>query len=266
MLPIAGSDPCPCGSGREFEECCLPFVRQWPVYDERHVLSSLLRRSARFSAYYTACRPKIRSTLFWTVSIDPWAGTDYLMRRLDDKRAVIPLRRIPSSLDDEFPIAHELQHVLICEEGFPATEPAESFPQELSTALNNALHHPLVFRGLKTFGFDVEADLRDEVRTSRAELTDSSGQCVPAPESQMERALWVIKLLDLMLKRQETCPTGDPDGFEVWFAKNYPSIARKTWQLLAALHETGYDTPVKSREAFAMLIRELHLENAVRLV
>lgn len=266
MPPIGKNASCPCGSGKKFKKCCLPLVAQWPIYNERLVLTPLLDHSKHFSEYYMACRPQIKSTVFWAMDTNLPSNEGYSMVRLTDDKVVIRLYHIPPSPNEDLPIAHELQHVIVCEEGFPGTKSIGLSSQVLSTALNNALHHPLVNRRLKTFDFDIEADLLDEAKTSRNMLTGLCGSPLPEPGDSLQRSLWIMKLVGFMLSYKEVSCAQGPSEFETWFAALYPSIASEARRLFSMICRTGYDTPCQCRKALSALIRELHLEDVVQLV
>lgn len=265
MPPIARNAPCPCGSGEKFKKCCLPFVGRWPIYDEHRVLSFLLGHSERFSRYYMARRPQLNVTLFWAMDTGLPPGIDHYVTCMEGNRAVIRLRRIPPTIDDEFAIAHELQHLLVDEESFPVTAAEEQY-EYLSSTLNAVLHDPLANERLRAFGFDLAAHFLDEATRSQTSLTDNNGRPLPGPSNWVQQVHWTMNLLGLMLEHEAAFQTRQPSEFEVWFADCYPAVASEARRLLAMVHQIGYDTPAQCYEAFALLINELGLKEVVYLL
>src|SRR5262245_38197291 len=109
----------------------------WPVVPEDWIIGPLYDQVDTFRAFYDAERHKIRSTLFWAHDWTLPDGIDFRATTREDCESTLKcvrLRHVPPQVTHALKIAHELEHFVLEEEGFPRTGAAPQF-ERLSSAL-----------------------------------------------------------------------------------------------------------------------------------
>lgn len=261
------NDPCPCGSGNKFKNCCLEKTKEvgripWRTFPEDFVIGELLKSSKEFQAFYEAERKKILQPIHWAEDQSLPEGIDYRVTRNQAGTQVIRLRHVPSRLGDASKIAHELGHLVLHSEGFPDTGADARF-ETVSSALNSMVHDPLVDSRLQPYGFDLRADYVREVEETFRQL-----ESLPDPPSDHPGKMhWVFnyvgKVLDWELVSDED--DGASSEFELWFDARYPEVGKDAKDLLALVKSFGYETPGKMAELFKEIIQRYELRDIVFL-
>lgn len=226
------------------------------------MLGALLASSKKFLAFYQAERGKIGKEVHWAQDSSLPVGIDYRSTRLQTGMQVIRLRRVPAVASDAMKIAHELGHLLLDAEGFPATGAERQF-ETISSALNSMLHDPLVDSRLQIYGFDLWGEYQNELTETFRQLASSPAE----PSGRVDRAHWAFnyaaKILDWELASHERGVSSNE--FQSWFDSRYPAIAQEGQRLLALVREVGYDSPEKQTALFKEIIRRYRLDRLVFL-
>jgi len=267
MDKISRNQPCPCGSGKKYKNCCLIQKRQtdalpWRVFPEDIVIGNLLKSCSEFATFYEVERNKIVMPFRWAKDSSLPEGIDYRCTMTPNGIYVIRLRRVPAVPADAMKIAHELEHLVLRSEGFVSTG-AKSQYATISSSLNSMIHDPLVDSRLATYGFDLRAEYKTELKESFRQLTSHEN----SPSGHLSRVLWIFnyvaKMLDWELRYVDT--KEDDNEFKLRFDKRYPDIAKEGMDLLKFVKEVGYDTPDKQVKLFRKIIRKYKLDGVVFL-
>ena len=270
---VGRNDPCPCGSGKKYKRCCLTKSHghqaiPWPTFPEEQVVGGLLQSCPEFRAFYDAERGKVEDPLYWVEDESLRQGIDFRVTRLGSESQmiqVIRLRRVFPRLSDAFKIAHEIEHLVLDQEGFPNTYPRvqDESVDYLSSALNSMVHDPIVNSRLRGYGLDPREDYENEKAESRRQLSGES-----APTARIVRLHWIVNYVADILEWQVAYDSPSLDGgeFKRWFDERFSEIADQGRTLLALVVAKGYDTPDKQRNLFAEVIDTYRLERLIAVV
>ncbi len=119
---IGRNDPCPCGSGKKYKQCCLNKVEEnhplfGKIVSETFVLSNILKESKEFSTFYQKERANISTPVIWTHDLSLPIGINGKASSSSTGEKVIRLRTVPAALEDAFLVAEELTHIILHIEG-----------------------------------------------------------------------------------------------------------------------------------------------------
>ncbi len=265
MAKIGRNDSCPCGSGKKYKSCCLRKKQHsdsipWPTFPEDFVVGELLKSSKEFADFYKSERNKITAPVYWAKDLSLPVGIDYRCTILPKGTQVIRLRRVPAVFADAMKVAHELQHLVLDDEGFIRTG-AEKQYETISSSLNSMIHDPLVNSRLLIYGFDLLEDYGTELQETFSQLSTVS----KSPSKHLDRVHWIFnyigETLDWELLRDEIGK--DNNEFQLWFDERYPDIAKEAKDLLILINDIGYETPEKQIKLFRRIIQEYRLEKIV---
>jgi hypothetical protein len=231
-------------------------------------VGGLLQSCPEFRAFYDAERGKVEDPLYWVEDESLRQGIDFRVTRLGSESQmiqVIRLRRVLPRLSDAFKIAHEIEHLVLDQEGFPNTYPRvqDESVDYLSSALNSMVHDPIVNSRLRGYGLDPREDYENEKAESRRQL---SGKSVPT--ARIVRLHWIVNYVADILEWQVAYDSPSLDGgeFKRWFDERFSEIADQGRTLLALVVAKGYDTPDKQRNLFAEVIDTYRLERLIAVV
>ena len=232
------------------------------TFSEELVIGELLESSKEFRAFYQAERERVVKPVYWAQDSSLPEGIDYRRTVLPTGEQVIRLRRLPAILEDAMKIAHELQHCVLDDEGFPTTGATPQF-ENISAALNSMVHDPLVNMRLQTYGFDLWDDYEKEVNEDFRQLR----AFLNPPSNHLGRMHWIFNYVGKMLDWELVCNQADKSNseFQLWFDARYPDIAEEAQKLLALARDIGYDTPEKQTALFKEIIRRYDLGRYVLL-
>ena len=257
------NEPCPCGSGKKYKKCCIDKKAAgplpWPTFPEEFAIGQLREESDRFAAFWIEERPKI-GEVHWAIDDSLPDGIWGRSSRLSTGEAVIRLANIPALADQDYKVAHELEHLVIDSEGFPMTA---SRPEQeaISSAVNSMLHDPQVHERLEQYGYreDIVREYEDESKDSRRQLEDFSG-----PANRMQATHWTLNYAGNLIDwRQLNGTESAASAFQTWFSERYPDIARDAKELLIMVDRIGYETPEGMRNSLAEFLEKYHLRDLV---
>lgn len=264
-LPKVGrNDPCPCGSGKKFKRCCLDKLATsrselTPSFApsglvETDAFRALLSDSETFRRFYSEVRPQLGDfVVVQDVSLPPgirarttWTG----------ERAFLRVRAPVCPPEDATLVAHELGHLLLSTQGFPAV--GSPTDHSAAAALNSAFLDPLVDAHLATSGFDLTPDRVRETEENMRQL-----KTVAPPSDAAGRAVWAANYLGCLLARHVLGEDPTEEAFLQWFSARHPSIANEADAIAAEVISTGFDTPDKMLAAMAMARRMLRAGDVI---
>ncbi len=256
MNQIVQNDPCSCGSGKEYKDCCIDIP--WPIYPEEYVLADLLKSSKEFIAFYHAERiKKITVPIYW--ALDPSHSYDAMITKILDKQ-IIRLKNIPAKPEESLTVAHEIEHIIQDIDGYPSTgtsHSTEDLFKEISATLNSMVQDPLIVPILLQYGFDEVAHYKKEVEDSIKELS-----LLKIPDDKYRKTGFIFNYVSKILDRETLCNLGyeiDNDFF-VCFKSRYPEIIEECEYLLAVIKYIGFDTPPKMFKLFEKIINRYNLK------
>lgn len=270
MSKVGRNDPCPCGSKKKYKRRCLDKkdeptkIKQSNTtvgsqFDEEYAISEILRSSKAFSNFYMAERIQIAGTINWVQDLSLPKGIDYRKTTYSSGKRFIYLRRIPAPLEDAVSIAHELQHFILEDKGFPSVGCAkrqyERQYKNLASALNSMVHDPLVDIQLQTYDFDLYEKYEKEISKRNLQEYPKS------PPEHIGRVLWAINYASNVVDWELVRAEGDKDVSELQslYDERFPDIAEMGQELLALVRRIGYDTPEKEHELFKEVIQKYKL-------
>ncbi len=253
------NDPCPCGSGKKYKQCCrtIPGI----PFSEEEALGDLLISSKEFQAFYKAERNKVAGKVYWSRRHDLAAGIKGRSTTCPDGRQVIFLRRCPATLDDAMGVAHELEHLILNAEGFPSIgvrldrhsgkpHPAIDY---LASAVASAILDLVVNRRLQAYGFDLWEDYQGEVHDSMIQLRDPSSKSSDDLTVKKNVFNYASKILDWELAGGRSREV--ENRFMLWFNERYPTIAEEGGRVVGLVERMGYNNPGEVTALFGEIIR-----------
>jgi hypothetical protein len=261
--------PCPCMSGLKYKKCCYlreSILKHIPcqTYVESYALQDLLVNSPEFKAFYDSERPKIRRNIIW--ANDPELGSNIRATYLPKPQEhLIAFRTLPITVDDAFDTAHELQHFICSEEGYPSVSNSAILMQtssNLAQALSCSLNDPAANKRLLPFGFDLWAEY-DKASSREKNYFKSSAEPSAPTEKLYHTAFYISKALNW-----EVCCLSSPrdnNEFLEWYDTEHPDFSKEARESLALVKKIGYETPEKATAAFTELIARSELEKSLKV-
>jgi len=231
---------------------------KWPTFPEELVIGELLKSSKEFQEFYQSQRKNIACSFSWVKDSSLPEGIDFRRTILPTGECVIRLRRVPAVIEDASKIAHELEHLVLDAEGFPAIGATIQF-ESLASAINSMVADLLVNARLANFGFNLHEDYEREIVESKRQL---EGIAVP-PANRIDRMHWMANYVSKLLDWELISTSNSKGEFQVWFDTKYPDIAERGKKLLAMVKRTGYDTPEKQAKLFREIIQRYNLEGVL---
>ncbi|MHB8126383.1 MAG: YecA family protein [Desulfitobacteriaceae bacterium] len=259
------NDPCPCMSGLKYKKCCLEreiLLKRLPcqTYHENYALKNLVIDSPQFKSFYESERARITRNIIW--AFDPDLRSNILASYLPDyKEHMIVFNTVPISFDDAFATAHELQHFICFEEGYPNVSTSELFNKpvnaKLAAALGSSLIDPIVNKRLIPYGFDLWAQYDNASIIQKNSIEHATEPQTPT-EKLYSTAFYIGKSLDW-----DICCSSSPrdtNEFLLWYDSHYPNFSREAKEVLAWVKELGYETPEKLTTIFSKIIAQFELD------
>ncbi|MBM2832718.1 MAG: hypothetical protein HW414_1770 [Dehalococcoidia bacterium] len=231
----------------------------YELVDEGCVIRELMTPSQEFRAFYDSERRKIETPVRWALDSGLPKGVDYMARRYDNGEQLILLRKIPELPDEAFPIAHELQHLLMDREGFIsmcAVRPREETYEAMAVAVNGMTQDPVANARLRVFGFDLKKAYEGLASSGRKDF----GALNVADPDRIMWLQWVFQTVEFMLEYQVAFGTW-PDKRWVKTIKRsrYPDLITDVGELTGFMLRAGLETPGKQRAVVHNIIAKYAL-------
>ena len=268
MMTISPNQPCPCGSGHHFRQCCANQIRPNAVlnlhsYPELFVVGAVLAGSKLFSAYYRSERARIGGEVLWVEDPKLPVGLGAAVTRIGTSHQVVRLRSVPGTAPDGAQIAHELEHLVLDWRGFPNVGSISEGEKGVATALAACLQDPVVDQHLQAFGLDLKEKSAREEAESQAALENCR-----APTSKSDRMLWVINCASKIIDWAVAVGDGGKHrgAFELWFASRYPEIGAEARELAERMLALGFEESSTMQHALKQAVTTLGLQGRVKVV
>lgn len=247
-LPACSSEEVPKASGCSEVQGCL---------NEEWVVGKLLKESNAFAAFYQAERKRMPKHIHWVEDLSLPSSNPGITDLLVD---ITYLKRMPSSNEDDFLVAHEMATYIERCEGFPSTRPTavavEQGVTQLSRELNSMLSSPLRDSMLAKYGFDLE-------KAYKFYLGDFfSGQPHP-PADKAETFKFLFLYVQIVLYWEDVMQKTEMSDFQRVFNERYPEIAKEGNTLLNKIRANGYDTPHKVAVLYEYVIDKYNLYEVI---
>ena len=265
------NEPCPCMSGLKYKKCCFKrelILKKIPcqTYHESYVLQNLLESSPQFKSFYEAERSKITRNIIWAYDpeLDSNVRATYLPKI---KENLIAFNTLPLSSEDAFDTAHELQHFICNEEGYPSVKLSELLAAQtnsnLAAALSSSLNDPIVNKRLLSFGFDLWAQYDKDSAKEKAFMEKTA-----EPQSPTEKLYFTAYYVTKALLWDVCCLSSarNSNDFLEWYDSHFPNFSAEARETLAWIKEQGYETPEKAEAVYTKLITRFELDKSLKIV
>lgn len=231
-------------------------------FPEKSFLKQIVKRSGNFKRFHESERNKIKFPITWLKDEAIPRGISG-RNSYNGKKGFMRLRNIPCKPEEDTLIAHELQHLLIYQEGFTATIPKEKKYENFSGVLTSMLHDPIVNEKLKRFEFDLKKNYEDEDENSIDQLKEN-----PTPKSELSKYQWIFQYVGRVLEWKVVYGSLNlnENKFFSLFHKKYPEITQRGKELLEIIEEKGFNTPEKMRELLKFIITKFGLNGYLGLI
>lgn len=262
------NSPCPCMSGLKYKKCCYlreSILKHIPcqTYHESYALQNLVLNSPEFKSFYESERPKIRRNIIW--AHDPELGSNIRATYLPKpKEHLLAFMTLPITVDDAFDTAHELQHFICSEEGYPSVSNSALMQtsSNLAPALSSSLNDPIANKRLVSFGFDLWAQY-DKACISEKSYIERKDEPVAPTEKLYYTAFYISKALNW-----DVCCLYSPresNEFLEWYDTKYPNFSKEAKESLALVKKIGYETPEEATAVFTELITQFELDKSLKV-
>jgi len=298
MSKTGRNDPCPCGSGKKYKNCCmgketligptgkytLPFNEiEVDRYPEDLIIKEMSVKSSEFRRFYEAEKDTFPKDVIWLKADPKFASTfSYqigqggkfaIATKKDSDTKFIILDSIPPKKEDTVIIAHEMTHAMLYNEGFPGVGAvkSEGISDEvwkinilIATKLSSLIHDILVDSRLKNYGFEFDSLLRK-----------SCQNLIKYYKNELKEPLNPVKNLIILFNYvltlfQARVIVGKEIGafvqYQNYFYENFPEISRKGEALYNAIEATGYETPEQVKFIFQRIMELEGLNNGFRFI
>jgi len=282
---VGRNDLCPCMSGKKYKHCCSSrenMIKEigLPVFSEDYALQMLLQDSDKFINFYKNERPKISTKI-------NWAFDERLNSRMksiglenpDTKEIeyVVIIKQVPIQFAHAFDTAHELQHLILNQEGFPSlcyinnTNNTSinwiSGMKDLACRISNSITDPLVNARLVKYDFDLW-DNYDRVAKAQMPYLQSIKNIFPNEPSQMEGRAFIASAFIQAVLDWEAASRVSPNANNNYI-KNlrsmFPVTTKETEDILALIKTHGYASPDQASIIFYNIIQKFGLGRLFRL-
>ncbi|MDF9407144.1 hypothetical protein L7E55_02025 [Pelotomaculum isophthalicicum JI] len=236
-----------------------------PVLSENYVLQILLQESDKFINFYKNERHKIRVKVNW--AFDERLNSQIKSIGLENPDTkeieyVVIIKQVPIQFDDAFDTAHELQHLILNQEGFPSlcyinnTNNANinlvNGMNDLACRISKSINDPLVNSRLVKYNFDLW-DNYDRVSKAQMPFMQSIKNIFPNEPSKMEgKAFIASTFIQAVLDWEVACRVSPNinNNYIKNLSSMFPVTTKETEDILALIKAHGYDSPDKASIIF----------------
>jgi hypothetical protein len=236
----------------------------WPIFPEEKVVHGLLNDSQQFASYYKNQRDKILKPIIWVLDTSIKGDATVITERISkgsEVTQVVRMKRIPATIQDVRGLAHALEVYVMDSEGFPLTYVVDQKFGELSRTINQIIHTNTVDSRLTAYGFDPIEKYNRRVNKAYVELEKFR----TSPSNALLRMKWIFNYAATIICRETALKDTEvtEDEFLKLFDQRYPDIAAEGQELLAMIHNIGYDTPTEMKTVFKKIIQKYKLNGFV---
>lgn len=176
---------------------------------------------------------------------------------------------IPARLDEAYIVAHEIEHCVIWEEGFPPIYPARSlltdnidilgFVKTMADELSTFLYDIKVDSKLFIYGFDL-CDIHQRISEKNYEQFFRNG--APALRNKFERMVRIFRYAKRRILLEIFCIDFNPENsrYLSWYDENYPDIVRHALDIISIIREIELDQPENIRIICQRILNKFELK------
>lgn len=235
-------------------------INPWPdtcrEFSEQRAFKEILKDDC-FKNFYIINRSLIRTPIICLKDTKIPKGIN-ARNTITTSQAFLRLKEVPCKLNEATIIAHELQHIILHEEGFPKVGFKEPMYENLTSALSSMLEDPIVNMRIKKYGFNLREMYDNEENESINIL-----KRLEAPTHHVERSRWIFNYVGLVLEwmvayedsQIETCNVSQ------LFQEKFPEIAQSGNKLIETIVTNEHNTPEQIKTLYLQLISEFDLNN-----
>lgn len=256
------NDPCPCGSGKKYKNCCLKSGvacadTAGSTDGDSSDLRLLLGKDSVLREFYRAVESELPSSIRLVPDAGLPAGIDFRVTRDTAGLADVRLRRFPPQIRDSVMIAHELAHLVLEKRGFPALAWRDPSFENVTSALNSMVADPLVLRLLIDHKLDPLLEFKREAKQARRQL----GRLRRGPGDPYGRLHWSANVVGRALEAHVLGRKAEAVNrkFLDWFGARFPDMITPSLELQSLVQEVGFDSPGSMRELLTRIITKYGL-------
>ncbi|HWQ89565.1 MAG TPA: SEC-C domain-containing protein [Desulfitobacteriaceae bacterium] len=265
------NEPCPCMSGLKYKKCCYKrelILKKIPcqTYYEGYILQDLLEHSPQFKSFYEAERSKISRNIIW--AYDPELVSNVRATYLPKiNENLIACKNLPLSSEDAFDTAHELQHFICNEEGYPSVKLSELLAGQtnsnLAIALSSSLNDPIVNKRLLPFAFDLWSQYDKDCASEKTYM-----EKIDEPQAPTEKLYYTAYYIAKALLWDVCCLTSvrNSNDFLEWYDSHFPNFSPEARETLSWIKKLGYETPEKAEAVYTKLITQFELDKSLKII
>jgi len=233
-------------------------------YKEDYALSVILNDYKPFSDFYNIERPKITKDVLWVIPEEEIAAEMLFGVIGDDECFLIAAKHFPVPVTQAFSAAHELQHLICRQEGYPSLT---YFDMEnwgrcyINMHISDMINDPIVNARIVDYGFDLDEYINRTISVTK----NSVGINNQNPEDLILLEVVYVKI-HLYYEILKNKGIQKKNEYNEWFEQNYLGLLPRAEKLLNMIIKTGYDTPDKTVHVLRRAIRIYNLQDVLKIV
>jgi hypothetical protein len=231
-------------------------------YSEDFTLSLLFQNSS-FTKFYVENREIIKKPIIWASAVED-IKAEMTYGTISGVGYVIFAKKFPIPVNIVFSAAHELQHILCCQEGYPVVSFINGgipYMPRLNKIISDMINDPIVNSKIIKYGFDLWEYIDRGNIIHCSETTPL--KIIPPEHKVILTTLFVKKQLDWETA-YETSPLKE-NMYAKWLKNNYPDLLPKAQELLDMVKTVGYDCPEKVTRILRRTIRILGFQDNLKI-
>ena len=216
-------------------------IDKYTEYDEESALSLLLQNDKHFRRFYMEERKKIIKNIVWKEIPDLKAEMSF-GNLPQTNEYVIASKILPVPIEYAFSAAHELQHLISCQEGYPTVRFInKNINSKINNIISDMINDPIVNKKIVKHGFDLWEYI------DRSNEIQMKGIGIKPLDDQSDHNM--VLLVTLFVKKALDWKTAQgiaaikPNEYSEWFIKYYPELLPMALKLTEVVNKIGFDTP-----------------------
>jgi len=274
MKEINKNESCPCKSGKQYKDCCFKKAylnifkdEGLEYYDEKFMIKYIMANDKNFKRFFRENRNTIDLELLWFKSDNLCSSMSYgvpIIKNYGQVAIIGNKNYAPIEIEKSLEVAHELQHIICCQEGYKFVRFKEGCGTETSTypkAISDMINDPIVNNRIMKYNFNLYDYYKKADNIQMRSIGIYPIEKVLHENLIFITTLYVKKTLDL---RNIYPDIKDEDvEFNKWIKKYYPEVIPISKQILKLVEVIGYNTPEKTESIFGKVISLLGLDDVL---
>jgi hypothetical protein len=226
----------------------------YDFYDSSYALGDLLKYK-KFNKFYSKERRKIKRDIYFLRSKNMQSSASY--GYIDEGFIIAtPYAVVPKN--HAIHIAHEIEHLIYCEEGYKQVffndERMESFSRR-NKMLNDMIYDPLINLRLQEYNFNVKAYLEDSFDTQTKTMLNTSN----SENIFLAKTLYVKYYFDY--KNLNSDITEEEMKFNQWVTRKYPDVIRDANKIIHIIEQNDVTNKTGIENIYNEILELLNLKN-----